>query len=277
MVIHLTAGFLPAARCPVQATRMRPIPETGPEVSLATGQATRRLCLALHRMGFIVPRRLPRGRWALTPPFHPYRNAHSSAPRRFILCDTFHRPELAPRPSADFSAACCLVVFGLSSTGLHRQRSSANRPHYAPAALVGQPLPSDSLAPVAGGAPIGMKVAAPPGSLVNFFASWCAPCRTETDQLAALAKLPGVALYGLTQKDKPEATRAFLDEVGNPFARIARDEDGRASIEWGVYGVPETYVVDGRGIIRLKYVGPLSDAVLAEQLVPAIRAAQANP
>jgi cytochrome c biogenesis protein CcmG, thiol:disulfide interchange protein DsbE len=114
-------------------------------------------------------------------------------------------------------------------------------------------------------------------SVINVFASWCAPCRTETDQLAALAKLPGVALYGLTQKDKPEATRAFLDEVGNPFARIARDDDGRASIEWGVYGVPETYVVDGRGIIRLKYVGPLSDAVLAEQLVPAIRAAQANP
>jgi len=114
-------------------------------------------------------------------------------------------------------------------------------------------------------------------SVVNVFASWCAPCRTETDQLAALARLPGVALYGMTQKDRPAATRAFLDEVGNPFARIARDDDGRASIEWGVYGVPETYVVDGRGIIRLKYVGPLSDAVLAQQVVPAIQAAQKNP
>jgi len=114
-------------------------------------------------------------------------------------------------------------------------------------------------------------------SVINVFASWCAPCRTETGQLAALAKLPGVALYGLTQKDKPAATRAFLDEVGNPFARIARDDDGRASIEWGVYGVPETYVVDGRGIIRLKYVGPLSDTVLAQQFLPAIQAAQRNP
>jgi hypothetical protein len=102
-----------AARC--LATRMRPIPETGPGVSPATGQATQRLCLALHRMGFIVPRRLPRGRWAFTPPFHPYRNAHPSAPRRSVFCDTFHRPGLSPRPSADFSAACCLVVFGLSS------------------------------------------------------------------------------------------------------------------------------------------------------------------
>jgi cytochrome c biogenesis protein CcmG/thiol:disulfide interchange protein DsbE len=114
-------------------------------------------------------------------------------------------------------------------------------------------------------------------SVINVFASWCAPCRVETDQLAELARVPGVALYGLTQKDKPAATRAFLDEVGNPFARIARDDDGRASIEWGVYGVPETYVVDGRGIIRLKYVGQLTDDVLARELMPAIRAAQKNP
>jgi cytochrome c biogenesis protein CcmG/thiol:disulfide interchange protein DsbE len=114
-------------------------------------------------------------------------------------------------------------------------------------------------------------------SVVNIFASWCAPCRLEGGQLTALARLPGVAVYGLAQKDKPAATRAFLDEVGNPFARIARDDDGRASIEWGVYGVPETYVVDGKGIIRLKYIGQLTDAALAEQLVPAIKAAQHNP
>src|SRR5436305_1896447 len=78
-------------------------------------------------------------------------------------------------------------------------------------------------------------------------------------------------------RDKPAATRAFLDEVGNPFSRISRDDDGRASIEWGVYGVPETFVVDGKGIIRLKFVGPLSDAVLKQQVLPAIKAAQANP
>jgi cytochrome c biogenesis protein CcmG/thiol:disulfide interchange protein DsbE len=114
-------------------------------------------------------------------------------------------------------------------------------------------------------------------SVVNVFASWCAPCRLEAAQLETLSKLPGVAVYGLAQKDKPAATRAFLDEVGNPFARIARDDDGRASIEWGVYGVPETYVVDGKGIIRLKYIGQLTEAALAEQLVPAIQAAQHNP
>ena len=90
-------------------------------------------------------------------------------------------------------------------------------------------------------------------------------------------RCPASRCTASTQKDKPDATRAFLDEVGNPFARIARDDDGRASIEWGVYGVPETYVVDGKGIIRLKYVGPLSDAALARELMPAIKAAQANP
>ena len=114
-------------------------------------------------------------------------------------------------------------------------------------------------------------------SVVNVFASWCAPCRLEAVQLNSLSKVPGIAVYGLAQKDKPEATRAFLDEVGNPFARIARDDDGRASIEWGVYGVPETFVVDGKGIIRLKFVGQLTEAVLDKQIIPAIQAAQANP
>ena len=113
-------------------------------------------------------------------------------------------------------------------------------------------------------------------SVINVFASWCAPCRTETAPLMTLGRLPGVALYGLTQKDKPEATRAFLDEVGNPFSRIARDDDGRASIEWGVYGVPETYVVDGKGVLRFKYVGGLTQAVLEQQVLPAIKALQAS-
>ncbi|HWA69209.1 MAG TPA: DsbE family thiol:disulfide interchange protein [Rhizomicrobium sp.] len=113
-------------------------------------------------------------------------------------------------------------------------------------------------------------------SVINVFASWCAPCRTETSPLAALSQLSGVALYGLVQKDKPEAARAFLDELGNPFAKIARDDDGRASIEWGVYGVPETYVVDGKGIVRFKYVGPLNDQVLQDQVLPAVKAARGS-
>lgn len=152
-------------------------------------------------------------------------------------------------------------------------------PSLVPSALLNKPAPRLVLpnldAQTAAFTPA--DLAAGHVSVVNVFASWCAPCRTEAGQLAELARLQGVALYGMTQKDKPAATRAFLDEVGNPFSRIARDDDGRASIEWGVYGVPETYVVDGKGIIRLKYVGPLSDEALKQQVLPAIKAAQANP
>ena len=155
----------------------------------------------------------------------------------------------------------------------------APAPDVIPSALLNRPAPRLILPALDGqsAAFTPADLAAGHVSVINVFASWCAPCRTETDQLAALARIPGVALYGLTQKDKPAATRAFLEEVGNPFARIARDDNGRVSIEWGVYGVPETFVVDGRGIIRLKYVGGLTDDVLAEQVMPAIQAAQKNP
>ena len=112
--------------------------------------------------------------------------------------------------------------------------------------------------------------------MVNVFASWCVPCRTEAPVLARLAASRGVALYGLVQKDTPAKVRAFLGEVGNPFQRIALDADGRASIEWGVYGVPETFVIDGRGIIRARFVGALTDEVLANDLLPAIAQAKSN-
>jgi cytochrome c biogenesis protein CcmG/thiol:disulfide interchange protein DsbE len=88
--------------------------------------------------------------------------------------------------------------------------------------------------------------------------------------------MPGIALYGIAQKDKPAATREFLNEIGNPFARIVRDDDGRASIEWGVYGVPETFVVDGKGIIRLKFVGAVTERALEREILPAIKAAQGS-
>ena len=93
------------------------------------------------------------------------------------------------------------------------------------------------------------------------------------DQLRALSHVPGIALYGMTQKDKPDATRAFLGEVGNPFNRIARDDDGRASIEWGVYGVPETFIVKGDGTIAFKLVGPMTAETLASVVRPEIEKA----
>ncbi len=107
-------------------------------------------------------------------------------------------------------------------------------------------------------------------TVLNVWASWCVPCRAEATELQALAKTQGVVLYGLVYKDSPQKARAFLDEVGDPFARIGLDRNGRAAIEWGVYGVPETFVIDGKGIVRARFVGAITDDMLANQVLPAI-------
>ncbi|MBS0273590.1 MAG: DsbE family thiol:disulfide interchange protein [Proteobacteria bacterium] len=111
-------------------------------------------------------------------------------------------------------------------------------------------------------------------SVVNVFASWCAPCREEAPALRALSQLKGVALYGMVQKDTPQKARAFLADVGNPYSRIDLDADGRASIEWGVYGVPETFIIDRNGIVRLRYAGAITADALANTILPAIESAQ---
>jgi cytochrome c biogenesis protein CcmG/thiol:disulfide interchange protein DsbE len=91
--------------------------------------------------------------------------------------------------------------------------------------------------------------------------------------LQSLAQMKNIALYGMVQKDTPAQARAFLSDVGNPFQRIDLDADGRASIEWGVYGVPETFVIDGKGVIRLRYAGPITPDVMSGTILPAIEAA----
>ena len=106
-------------------------------------------------------------------------------------------------------------------------------------------------------------------SLVNTFASWCAPCRSEHPVLNALAKSGRVPIFGIDYKDKPEAGRAWIAALGNPYTRIGAD-DGRVGIDWGVYGVPETFVVDRTGHIRYKHVGPLSQADLERTILPLI-------
>jgi cytochrome c biogenesis protein CcmG/thiol:disulfide interchange protein DsbE len=107
-------------------------------------------------------------------------------------------------------------------------------------------------------------------TLVNFFASWCAPCREEQTALTMLAHRPGVTLDGIAYKDKPAASRRFLDELGNPYRKIGVDRDGTTAINFGVYGVPETYVVDASGHIRYRQVGPLSAADVDRKILPLI-------
>ena len=150
-------------------------------------------------------------------------------------------------------------------------------PKILPSALLNKPAPRLTLpaldAQTQGFGPL--QLVAGHVTVVNVFGSWCIECHVEAPVMMRLAQRHGFDLYGLVQRDTPEKARAFLDESGNPFSRIGIDLDGRASIEWGVYGAPETFVVDGKGIVRFKYdAGPLTDEVVRDQLLPAIELAK---
>jgi cytochrome c biogenesis protein CcmG, thiol:disulfide interchange protein DsbE len=109
--------------------------------------------------------------------------------------------------------------------------------------------------------------------IVNYWASWCAPCRVEHPHLMALAE-EGIPIYGINYKDDPAKAMAFLDELGNPYAALGADDTGRTAIDWGVYGVPETYVIDGEGKVVFRLAGPVTSLTLESQVRPAIEAAQ---
>jgi cytochrome c biogenesis protein CcmG/thiol:disulfide interchange protein DsbE len=145
-------------------------------------------------------------------------------------------------------------------------------PHLLPSALIDRPAPDFALPGLYEAAnglarkDLGGRV-----TLVNFFASWCAPCREEHSELMALGRLPGVNLDGIAYKDKPEESRRFLERLGDPFGRIGIDRTGTTAIDFGVYGVPETYVVDGTGHIRHRHVGPLTAEDVKREILPLIQ------
>ena len=145
-----------------------------------------------------------------------------------------------------------------------------------PSALIGRSVPAFSLPSLTGLERIpGLSDADLRGgevTVVNFFASWCIPCHQEHPSLTELAR-GGVRLVGIAYKDDPENTRRFLGSKGNPYSRIGVDRSGRAGIEFGVSGVPETFVVRGDGTIAYKHFGPVTGDDLADKLLPAVRAA----
>jgi cytochrome c biogenesis protein CcmG/thiol:disulfide interchange protein DsbE len=177
-----------------------------------------------------------------------------------------------------------LVVFGLLAL-LFSFALRSGDPSRLPSALIGRAAPSLDLPALEGltdgdrPVPAALADRPKPGevTVVNFWASWCAPCLQEHPQLIALKGQPGVRLYGINYKDQPANARRFLGRHGNPFAAVGADGNGRAGIEWGVIAVPETFVVDGRGVVVYKHTGPISAEALATAVMPAIRAAQDRP
>ncbi len=174
---------------------------------------------------------------------------------------------LALVPLALFAA-----LGGFFLQGLYR-----DDPDALPSALVGREAPALALEPLPGRTPLTDDALRADGvKLVNFWASWCVPCRVEHPQIEALAAT--VPVHGVNYKDRrdgsPAAAQAFLEELGDPFASVGADGTGRAGLDWGLTGVPETFVIDGEGVVRLRHAGPIDVATMEDVILPAIEAAR---
>jgi cytochrome c biogenesis protein CcmG, thiol:disulfide interchange protein DsbE len=193
---------------------------------------------------------------------------------------TTEQPEA--RPSRRWIALLPLAFFLVLAGVFFAQLMSGRDTSMVPSALIGSPAPQTNLPPIDGLGLPGLESSAFAGkvTLVNVFASWCAPCRQEHPVLMELAKDGRFVVAGLNYKDQPENARRFLGDLGNPYSAIGRDEKGRTAIDWGVYGVPETFVVGSDGKIAYKHVGPLdpesAEKVLMPQVEKALAAGEAS-
>jgi cytochrome c biogenesis protein CcmG, thiol:disulfide interchange protein DsbE len=190
--------------------------------------------------------------------------------------------EPSPRTRSKILVLLPLVLFA-ALAALFFFRLGAGDPNRLPSALIGKQAPSTDLPPVEGlvsdGKPLpGLVTAEFKGAVtfVNVWASWCIPCRDEAPVLMKLAEDKRFRLVGLNYKDQPENARRFIGRYGNPYVANGADQSGRAGIEWGVYGVPESFVVDATGRITYKLVGPLTwqnlDTVVRRELEKALKA-----
>ena len=168
-------------------------------------------------------------------------------------------------PPALFAGLAAMFVWGMNR----------DDPDALPSAFAGRQAPAVELAPL-GDLPVFADADLRDGKvkLVNFWASWCAPCRVEHPNLDRL-RAEGVTILGVNYKDKPAAALGFLAELGNPYAAIGADESGRMGIDWGLYGVPETFVIDGEGRVVTRFAGPITERALAETIRPAMAQADA--
>lgn len=140
-------------------------------------------------------------------------------------------------------------------------------PREVPSPLIGQPAPDFRLTTL-DGRPFSVQDLRGRPALVNFWASWCAGCQVEHPLLLRLAREDGVAIFGMDYKDEPDAARQWLARHGNPYTEIVADPAGTAGLDWGVYGVPETFVLDAQGVIRYKHIGPVTEEAWRDQIRP---------
>ncbi|CDX50162.1 periplasmic thioredoxin of cytochrome c-type biogenesis [Mesorhizobium plurifarium] len=185
----------------------------------------------------------------------------------------------APAPRRRLFVLLPLLVFlGLAGLFLSQLLSGRDTSEI-PSALIGLPAPQTDLPPLEGMSLPGLesKDFAGKVTLVNVFASWCAPCREEHPVLLGLSQDKRFTLAALNYKDQPENARRFLGDLGNPYQAIGVDPAGRAAIDWGVYGVPETFVIGKDGKIAYKHVGPLTPDSVKALLLPQIEKALAAP
>jgi cytochrome c biogenesis protein CcmG/thiol:disulfide interchange protein DsbE len=166
-----------------------------------------------------------------------------------------------------------LILAGFAAAALFATLSGSRNPAQLPSVLIGKRAPATPVPLLDNGmATLDLADFAGEPLLVNFFASWCAPCRAEAPALALLAE--SVTVIGIAYKDKPVDTTAFLTQFGNPFSAIGVDRDGRLGFAWGVYGVPESYVIGSDGTVLLRHAGPIDRRVLDEVVMPAIKEAR---
>lgn len=175
------------------------------------------------------------------------------------------------RRAALWPIATFAVIFVFLGVGL------TLNPREIPSPLIGKPIPEFRLEAVKGRT-LGLASADLRGevSVVNVFASWCRECREEHPLWMELARQRAFPIHGLNYKDRPDDAAGWLAELGDPYTRTGADLDGRAGIEWGVYGVPETFVIDKRGVIRHKVIGAITRKSVDQKLLPLIRELQAE-
>ncbi len=168
-----------------------------------------------------------------------------------------------------------VVVFTLIAGYFFWGLVSGRDPRAVPSALIDRPVPQFELPPLEGTGLPGLSTADLVNgevTLVNIFASWCLPCRAEHPLLMKLAEDPSITLVGIDYRDDPAAGLRWLDELGNPYRRIGVDARGRAAIDWGSSGVPETFVIDRAGKVRYQHIGPIHQSQLERTILPLIEA-----